>query len=417
MPTPEHLPLTVGGQWALARLGSRVYAVYTGAALVGMVLLRVEPAGGDPSARFPLDAGFVTLLICAGCVVAVVGIRLVAALAPDASGRTVGRLRPLLCLVAGHVVLLWLVLATAPPVGWGTRFVVGWLVGGAALGAALAAGPASGLALLVTLDAVYASTWALAGHAPDIGVFADTPVSVLVGCVVHVGATRGFARTQAATLAAEESRRAVKQARRDLTARRALDRELHDTLLSTLTLVAMGGSGASSRGVRELCARDLEALDADRWGTPGAMARDVVPDRAPGGDSVESLVARLRTETASAGLDLRTHVIAHEAGRRRALSPTATAAWQGAVRECVTNIRKHAGVEAADLVVDMSGADLMTIVLDEGIGFCLDDVAPERLGLASSVRDRLRAVGGGAKVHSTLGQGTVVELRVPWEAP
>ncbi len=53
------------------------------------------------------------------------------------------------------------------------------------------------------------------------------------------------------------------------------------------------------------------------------------------------------------------------------------------------------------------------MVTDSGVGFDLDAVGAERLGFKESVVNRLREVGGDAKLFSAPGSGTTVVLEAP----
>ncbi len=53
------------------------------------------------------------------------------------------------------------------------------------------------------------------------------------------------------------------------------------------------------------------------------------------------------------------------------------------------------------------------MVTDSGVGFDLDAVSAERLGFKESVVNRLREVGGDAKLFSAPGSGTTVVLEAP----
>ena len=57
------------------------------------------------------------------------------------------------------------------------------------------------------------------------------------------------------------------------------------------------------------------------------------------------------------------------------------------------------------------------MVVDNGRGFEPQTVADDRLGLRSSVTDRIRAHGGSVRVWSTPGHGTSVLLSVPSAEP
>jgi signal transduction histidine kinase len=84
------------------------------------------------------------------------------------------------------------------------------------------------------------------------------------------------------------------------------------------------------------------------------------------------------------------------------------------VQECLHNIVKHSGADAAK--VELSGTDneILLRVWDSGIGFDVDSPTLKKgLGLIS-MRERLRLVGGTVSINSALSQGTHVQARVPF---
>ncbi len=87
-----------------------------------------------------------------------------------------------------------------------------------------------------------------------------------------------------------------------------------------------------------------------------------------------------------------------------------------AVGEAVRNTVRHAGEGASSLVLAEPSADALRVtIIDDGCGFDLDEVPPERLGLEVSIRARLTELpGGSADIWSVPGQGTTV--RIGWAA-
>ncbi len=171
---------------------------------------------------------------------------------------------------------------------------------------------------------------------------------------------------------------------------------LHDTALQILEFIAGNGfgTGLSADKIAHLAggaARDLRRwLDAGE--PPGTQ---LVPE-------LEHVTAEART------LDPGVRLVVGELGRQ----PTGeqVSALAGAVREAVTNARKHA--RASQVVVRVGTADdgrTKVTVTDDGVGF-----DPERvdggLGLSRSIFGRMQRAGGSASLDRAPGGGTCVTL-------
>ncbi|WP_043531868.1 PAS domain-containing sensor histidine kinase [Litchfieldella xinjiangensis] len=89
------------------------------------------------------------------------------------------------------------------------------------------------------------------------------------------------------------------------------------------------------------------------------------------------------------------------------------------VRELLFNIKKHAGVDHAEIELDQNDTEILVRVIDHGRGFdqkimqAEQDEAPG-FGLISS-RERLSLFGGAMEIHSVPGDGTSILIRVPSE--
>jgi len=81
--------------------------------------------------------------------------------------------------------------------------------------------------------------------------------------------------------------------------------------------------------------------------------------------------------------------------------------------EALRNVERHAGTDRARLELRVPAPDAVEIdVIDDGRGF--RTVAPgDHFGLRLSIEARMRRAGGDARVSSTPGRGTRVELRWP----
>lgn len=191
----------------------------------------------------------------------------------------------------------------------------------------------------------------------------------------------------------------------DLVARAvALERErvrnwLHDTTLQTLEYIAGGGYGehadpselmkVAARGATELRS-SIERLGEEQGLDLSAALARVVAD------------ARL---FASHGIELVVGSTDATVGRSDA------AAIAEAVREALTNVRKHAGARRAIVYCEEDRGRALVTVKDDGAGF-----EPKRLdrklGVRHSIVERMTARGGKALVESRPGEGTLVTLTI-----
>ncbi|MGY0487013.1 MacS family sensor histidine kinase [Streptomyces sp. WG-D5] len=250
--------------------------------------------------------------------------------------------------------------------------------------------------------------------------------SIAIGYVVEVA--RASERTLARALEIEAATRE----------RERLARDIHDSVLQVLAMVqrrgtALGGEAAElgrMAGEQEVALRTLVA---------GGLAPDSRAADAAAGDGP----AVVRTAAELAGLaalhgadddpadgagprDLRPLLAGHagarvtfsEPGAPVPMAPAAARELAAAVSAALDNVRRHAGADAHAwiLVEDEPDAVLVT-VRDDGPGIPEGRLAQAegegRMGVALSIRGRLRDLGGTAELISVPGQGTEVELRVP----
>ncbi|MGW0782589.1 MacS family sensor histidine kinase [Streptomyces sp. NPDC002913] len=241
--------------------------------------------------------------------------------------------------------------------------------------------------------------------------------SIAIGYVVEVA--RASERTLARALEIEAATRE----------RERLARDIHDSVLQVLAMVqrrgtALGGEAAElgrMAGEQEIALRTL-------------VSSGLVPTTRVSEDSAEGAVVRLvagesgqdEENAEDAECDLRTLLAVHAGSRVSFAEPGAPVLLPaGAARElaaavsaALDNVQVHAGTDAQAwiLVEDEPDAVIVT-VRDDGPGIPegrLDQAEGEgRLGVALSIRGRLRDLGGTAELISVPGQGTEVELKVP----
>ncbi len=190
---------------------------------------------------------------------------------------------------------------------------------------------------------------------------------------------------------------AVDRARR--AEERRLNRDLHDTVLSTLTMVGLGAVTSGSGRLRERAAADLAVLDRLSGEGGGASDADgcrlderlaVVPSRVP------ELSVHLRLTACR-------------------VPGVVAAAVTDSTAEALANVARHAGTGAADVSLRCHDGGVRVDIVDTGAGFDPGTVPAHRYGVRESISARMAAAGGWAEITSTPGRGTRVRLEWPHE--
>ena len=184
-------------------------------------------------------------------------------------------------------------------------------------------------------------------------------------------------------------------------ARSRAARVVHDTVLNDLAVLATSEPGPLSPALAARLSATLDLLASPDWDADV----DLRPATGPSGP-VEAAVDR----AAAAGLRVQ---VDGEFAALHGLDPTVRQALGGAVDQCLTNILRHAGTEAAELTVLAESEGVSVMITDGGAGFDLEDIGADRIGLASSVRARIEEAGGSVRVFARPGVGTTILLTVP----
>jgi signal transduction histidine kinase len=178
--------------------------------------------------------------------------------------------------------------------------------------------------------------------------------------------------------------------------RRRVAAHLHDSVLQTLALVQRQADHPVA--VARLARRQEHALRA--W-----MAGEAEL-------TCETLAAALRDVVAEVE-DEEGIAVELTAIGDRPLDP-AGEALAAAAREALRNAAKHAPGAKVLVFAEISERAGEVFVRDDGPGFELDVVAPERRGIRDAIVGRMASVGGRAQVESVPGEGTEVAL---WVGP
>lgn len=192
--------------------------------------------------------------------------------------------------------------------------------------------------------------------------------------------------------------------------RQRLARELHDAAsqqLFALTLAARAARDLLPPAARDAAAaldRVLELAQAAQR-EMRALIWQLRPADLEGG-----LLAALARHAGTLGL-----AVEACAEGVAELPPQVEAALWRIGQEALQNVRKHAGVEQARVLLRVRAGEAVLEVADAGRGFTPGRVAGS-LGLVS-MRERAEALGGTLEVESRPGRGTRVRARIPLRPP
>jgi len=234
-----------------------------------------------------------------------------------------------------------------------------------------------------------------AGHLADGWLLAVEAV-VVAGLVAVVRAGARQADASVAVSLENERRIRTEEARR--ADEREQHRQLHDTILSTLTMVAAGAFTETSPALTAQAARDLRVLQglAGAPAAPGGLAplTDLGPMLERAAASTDGLAVRLKLVPVSLPSPVADQLIA-------------------CVGEALRNVERHAGTGEAEVTANGDAGWAVVKVTDHGRGFDPATVPPSRRGIRESITERMLAVGGRASIESRPGAGTTVTVSWP----
>lgn len=205
-------------------------------------------------------------------------------------------------------------------------------------------------------------------------------------------------------VAAEERLQQATEVEASNRERERLARTIHDSVLQVLALVARRGTELGGE------AAELGRLAGEQGATLRALvgvAGDPTTSRA-GVVDLRTLVGRHASGTVSVGFPA-TPV---------RLNALAAGELSAAVGAALDNVRAHAGPDArAWILVEDEEAAITVTVRDEGVGMppsrLAEAEAAGRLGVAQSIRGRIRDLAGTVTITTAPGAGTEVEMRIP----
>ena len=229
----------------------------------------------------------------------------------------------------------------------------------------------------------------------DVYLAEDTVLLLGVGFVVGVA-------SEATKEAAARGRRAL-SAQAAAAERERLARSIHDGVLQVLSRIRRSGLGTGTEAVG--LARLVEEQEAALRAliTSGPMVATV--------DDAVDLRSHLRMlSTPSVQVSV--------PPTRVMVAMTTTAELLAATREALSNVTRHAGVDAnAWVLLEDLGDELVLSVRDDGVGIppgrLVAAVAEGRFGVSKSIKGRIADLGGTVVLTTAEGEGTEWELHVP----
>ena len=177
---------------------------------------------------------------------------------------------------------------------------------------------------------------------------------------------------------------------------------LHDTVLQSLEYIASGGYGSEPdpETLRAVAARAADDLRACLEG----LHDD--------GDESCGLVDGLREVVSEAQALVTTDLQLVEGPNDGSVEGADAAALTLAVREALTNVRKHARASRVVVYCESEDGTALVTVRDDGVGMERRRITGGGLGVRHSIIKRLADRSGDASFESSPGCGTVVTLRL-----
>jgi signal transduction histidine kinase len=214
-----------------------------------------------------------------------------------------------------------------------------------------------------------------------------------------VAVIRGGARQADAIVAAGlETGRQIRAEEARRADEREQHRQLHDTVMSTLTMVAAGAFAGPSPALTAQAARDLRVLQglAGAPAVPGRLAplSDLRPKLEGAAASTDHLAVRLKLVPVTLPSPVADQLVA-------------------CVGEALRNVERHAGTGQAEVTVTGGAGWAVVKITDRGRGFDPAATPPSRRGIRESITGRMLAAGGRAAIASRPGAGTTVTVSWP----
>jgi len=206
-------------------------------------------------------------------------------------------------------------------------------------------------------------------------------------------------------------RQLAEMSRRLLTAqdeeRRRIARGLHDGLIQSLAAVKLHMNPAKDR-LGEETHRKLTGIVDEAIGQTRTLAYSIRPPLLDDLGLVPSLDRLAATVADDAGIeiDVRSHL-------EEGCDVSVESLLFFVAQEALQNVVRHARAKRVAIVVEETERGASLSIRDDGVGFRPDE--PRGLGLRG-IEERMKLAGGGMRIETAPGRGTVMTVEVPHDA-
>jgi signal transduction histidine kinase len=181
---------------------------------------------------------------------------------------------------------------------------------------------------------------------------------------------------------------------------------LHDTLLANLALISQTKPGMLQQDVRESIEAQLARFENVELSTT-LLARQSHQLSSSNSERLTPISTALE-QAETNGLAIN---VSGELTSLERLTDDQIAATAAALTQCLANVLAHSGQKQAEVVFLGIPTHVSVTIIDGGVGFDIDAIPEDRLGLKLSVRERIEKAGGSVRIWSNPGQGAAIMLQ------
>jgi signal transduction histidine kinase len=199
--------------------------------------------------------------------------------------------------------------------------------------------------------------------------------------------------------------------------RQRIARELHDATGQSLTAIGLG-----LRGVSNTLRQDTDKAAGNLRQLEGLVARALdelqrlIADLRPSHLDDLGLPAALRWYAGEVQSRLPLNIAVEIDGEPRPIEPVANTALFRVAQEALTNVVKHAQATSATVRLSYLPSLVRLQVADDGCGFDVRTQAQRPAWGLLGMEERATLLGGNVVIQSQPGQGTRVEMTVPYHS-